>query len=206
MNKVLSLTMQGEAWRGERVDYIDLYSLPQTDLSAYNGVMLSGGADQLFLETCFEQLSSFVRAGGKVLVNGHPKIRFIEGLPRHQKMAFSNPTDLWLTEISAHPMWEGIKREDLVFNYGVPGPHSLEDLIEKYGVAGFYSHAYLNKLPESTQVITGVGPYRLPTDISYCLGDGEVIVHNGNDLISFTKPGISTANFPTKIIDYLEGA
>ena len=204
MNKVLSLTMQGESTSGERVDYVDLYALPQVDLSDYNGLMISGGADQVFLQTCFEQLTSFVRKGGKALVNGHPKIQFIEGLPRHQKMAFSNPTDLWLTEVSAHPMWEGIKREDLLFNYGVPGPHDLKDLMEKYGVAGFYSHAYLSKLPENTQVITGVGPYRLPTDVSFRLGDGEVIVHNGNDLSGFSKPGISTENFPSQIIDYLE--
>ncbi|MDY5131624.1 hypothetical protein R6G99_09035, partial [Actinotignum timonense] len=47
-------------------DLIDTYELPGTQLADYRGIVVSMGADQLFLETQRERLSAWVRPGGKL--------------------------------------------------------------------------------------------------------------------------------------------
>ena len=73
-------------------------------------------------------------------------------------------------------------------------------------MGGFYARNYLAALPEGARVITGIGPGRLPVDVSYALGAGEVIVHAGNDLTSFVNQDDSTAGFDQRIYQYLGGA
>ncbi|MDK8783007.1 hypothetical protein ACRQD2_07665 [Actinotignum sp. GS-2025e] len=184
-------------------DLIDTYELPGTQLADYRGIVVSMGADQLFLETQRERLSAWVRAGGKLLANGLPMRRWVDGLPSHRKMEFHGLDDVWLSAVEPHPIWEGVERRDMLLRTGVPGQHSFEELRE-IGVAGFYARSFLAELPEGTRVITGIGPGKLPVDISYRLGEGEVIVHNGNDLSGFAFPGTSAAGLRRAITEYLE--
>ncbi|NLU82634.1 hypothetical protein [Rhodococcus sp. HNM0569] len=188
-----------------RIAVRDVYDLDALDLDAFAGVMIGGACDQRFLGARTDRLSEWVRAGGRLLVNGHPLERFVDGMPKHRKLDFHSTRDLWLTAVGAHPIWDGVDRRDVLFNTGVPGQHTFEDL-ERVGVAGFYAHAYLVDLPEDAVVITGIGQGRLPVDASYPLGSGEVIVHLGNDLLSFTRPGTSAADMGERTLAYLEGA
>ena len=183
----------------------DVYDLDGIDLDAYAGIMVSGACDQRFLAARTDRLSAWVRAGGRILVNGHPLERFGENMPETRKHAFHTTRDLWLTETGSHPIWDGVDRRDTLFNTGVPGTHSFEDL-QRIGVAGFYAHAYFVDLPEGAVVITGIGPGRLPVDVAYPLGTGEVILHLGNDLTAFSRPGTSAADLGERTLTYLEGA
>lgn len=182
----------------------DLYSLPHLNLSDYAGLILSGGCDQIFLGKHQEKLDEWIRAGGRILVNGHVIRPFLTGLPTTRKLDFRGLADVWLTKTNEHPIWEGIELSDVVLRTGVPGQHSLEEL-KKIGVAGFYARAYLAELNDETTVVTGIGAGQLPVDISYPLGKGEVIVHNGNDLQSFCPEGTSAENFANQIYAYMAG-
>lgn len=183
----------------------DVYDLDDLDLDRFAGLMLAGGCDQRFLAARSQRLTDWVRTGGRLLVNGHPMERFVEGLPKHRKLDFHSTRDLWLTALGEHPVWEGVDRRDLLLRTGVPGEHSFEEL-ERIGVAGFYSHAYLVDLPDDALVITGIGQGRLPVDVSYRLGAGEVVVHLGNDLSSYGSTGASGVDLGERVIAYLEGA
>jgi len=59
--------------------------------------------------------------------------------------------------------------------------------------------------PEGATVINGIGPYRLPVDISYPLGDGALLAHAGNDLAGFADPQRSTRHLAERLLDWLEG-
>lgn len=183
----------------------DVYDLDGIDLDAFAGIAVSGACDQRFLAARADRLSAWVRAGGRILVNGHPLERFLEGMPKYRKLDFHTVRDLWLTEMGSHPIWDGVDRRDVLFNTGVPGSHSFEDL-ERVGVAGFYAHAYLVDLPEDAVVITGIGQGRLPVDVSYPLGAGEVTMHLGNDIMSFNRSGTSAADIGERTLAYLAGA
>ncbi|MDA3146699.1 hypothetical protein JSO19_04840 [Leucobacter sp. UCMA 4100] len=163
----------------------DVYDLPDLDLDETRGLVVSSGCDRRFLASHRPLLSDWVRGGGRMLVNGHPVLRIVDGEPEFRKMEFHTPRDLWLTACDEHPIWRDIDRTELLFQTGVPGDHTFETLA-RIGVAGFYARGYLAGLPEHSTIITGIGPGRLPVDISYPLGLGEVIVHAGNDLTAFS--------------------
>lgn len=202
MTRILKLTMGGETREiadptGITVDEIDLYSFDDTDLGAYSGMIISGGCDQIFLERRRTAFSDWVRAGGRLLINGHPLRQFVDGLPSIRKMEFHGLRDVWLSAVDEHPVWDGIDRRDVLLRTGVPGDHTFEELTS-IGVAGFYARNYLANLPEGASVITGIGPNKLPVDVAYSLGEGEVIVHAGNDLMSF-----DSTNLQPQILSHL---
>lgn len=206
---VLRLVMKPVTAEERRINDLvekrDLYELPQLDLAPYRGIILGMGSDLRFLDRNRAKLEAWVRSGGRLLYSGHPVLPFLEGMPQWRKLHFHGVEDIWLTAMEPHPLWEGLERRDVLLRTGVPGSHSFEALLE-IGVGGFYARNYLAALPEGARVITGIGPGRLPVDVSYALGAGEVIVHAGNDLTSFVNQDDSTAGFDQRIYQYLGGA
>lgn len=186
-------------------DVRDVYDLDDVDLTHVPGIAVAGGCDQRFLAARQARLSAWVRAGGRLLVNGHPLETMVDGSPRHRKLDFHSTRDLWLTAIEPHPIWAGVDRRDVLLRTGVPGEHSFDEL-QSIGVAGFYAHAYLVDLPADARIITGIGQGRLPVDVSYRLGEGEVVFHLGNDLTTFTARDKTSAVLTERVIAYLDGS
>lgn len=208
--KVLVLGMMGRQASGldkaNGVETVDLYSFDEVNLHDYSGLVISGSCDQVYLSRRAERLTSWVKAGGRLLVNGHPLAPMVEGIPQIRKLEFHGLDDVWLTSVGVHPIWRGIELTDVLLRTGVPGEHSFEELKE-IGVAGFYARNYLAGLPDGARVITGLGPNRLPVDVAYPLGRGEVVVHAGNDLAGFASEhkGVSTDRLEGNIVEFLSG-
>ena len=201
--------MRGQAdpsWRGAISD-ADAYDLTndaaRARILSANALVISGGVDHLLLGRYREELTSFVRSGGRVLVNGQVVKPFIDGLAVWRKLEFRGAQDVRPHAVSEHPVWNGIDDRDLHYRTGVPGIHSYERL-EEIGVAGFYGRGYHLDLPEGAQVITGIGSYRLPLDYAYRIGAGAVLVHGGNDLESFSDDGYSTRVLGPNLVAWLE--
>ncbi|MDI9916745.1 hypothetical protein [Rhodococcus sp. IEGM 1379] len=54
-----------------RVSYLNLYEFDDLDLSSVAGLVVTSDCDQIFLERTGEELTAFVRAGGRIAVMGH---------------------------------------------------------------------------------------------------------------------------------------
>lgn len=186
-----------------RVRTIDVYNFGTVDLDRYSGLLVDSSCDQRFLASCRKRLSDWLRAGGRLVANGHPIVQWLDDMPAHRKLEFHTPRDLWLYPMGEHPIWEGVDRSELVFRTGVPDAHSLKQLAQ-VGVAGFYAHAYLVDLPKAALTVTGIGQGRLPVDVAWPLGNGEAVLHTGNDLTSFATPDTTTAQLDRRVITYLE--
>ncbi|MCC9205951.1 hypothetical protein [Arthrobacter sp. zg-Y769] len=202
--------MRGAAdttWRGAFED-VDAYDLDddaaRARILSADGLVIGGGVDHLLLARHRDALTGFVRAGGRVLVNGQVVRPFIDGLAVWRKLEFRGAQDVRPHPVQPHPVWGGIDYRDLHYRTGVPGTHSYERL-EEIGVAGFYGRGYHLDLPGGAAVVTGIGQYRLPLDYSYPLGDGEVLVHGGNDLESFSDDGYSTRVLGPNLVEWLAG-
>ncbi|MDO4887327.1 MAG: hypothetical protein Q3979_01270 [Actinomycetaceae bacterium] len=205
MPTVLKLVMRSPSEPDDgKVTTIDIYDLPGRDLADYRGLIVTMGCDQVFLHERRDELSAWVRSGGRMLVSGHPLRPFVDGMPTIRKMEFHGAGDVWLSPLGEHPIWAGVDRRDVLFNTGVPGQHSFEELT-RIGVAGFYARNYLADLPEGAIEITGIGPGKLPVDVAYPLGSGEVIVHAGNDLLGFDRPGTTAERLSQTAVSYLAG-
>lgn len=189
----------------DRVRSLDLYDLSPAELDGCRGLMLSLYCDQIFLERNSALLTDFVRGGGRILVNGHVQIPFLPGLSRWKRIDFSGPEDLRPACVTPHPIWEGVDYQELLYRSWITDPPPRGAELARYGVAGFYGRGYHSELPEDATVINGIGPYRLPVDISYPLGDGAVLAHAGNDLAGFADPQRSTRHLASRLLDWLEG-
>ncbi|MBC9953326.1 hypothetical protein ICM05_01525 [Leucobacter sp. cx-42] len=184
---------------------LDVYRLPETDLSEVTGIIIAGDADQVFLAEQQQLLDGFVERGGRVLVNGHVQRPFLTGLATWCKLAFAGPRDLRLTRLNDHPVWEGADPDLFLFSTGEPGPQSLERLRE-IGVAGFYGRGYPAWLPEHAMIIHGLGELLAPIDYEYPLGAGRVLVHCGNDLTHFISADRGTAHMGAQLTAWLRAA
>ena len=195
------------SWRG-RITDVDAYDLDddaaRASILSASGLVIGGGVDHLLLGRYRDELTAFVRDGGRVLVNGQVVKPFIDGLAVWRKLEFRGAQDVRPHAVTGHPVWAGIDYKDLHYRTGVPGTHSY-DRLEEIGVAGFYGRGYHLDLPEGADVITGIGQYRLPLDYSYRLGDGEVLVHGGNDLESFADERYSIGRIGPNLVAWLEG-
>lgn len=187
------------------MEAVDIYALGEVDLAGVSGIIFTGMCDQVHLGRLREKLEAFVRRGGRILINGHIVVPFLEGLPKWRKLAYSRPDDLVIESASPHPIWAGVDTAELLFRTGVPGVHRPERLAE-IGVAGFYGRGYSVRLPQGATVINTIGTLRAPIDYSYLLGEGEVVVHGGLDLGVFAQtPGTSLTALGPNIIAWLRG-
>lgn len=171
-----------------RIGRVDLYRLPAIDLSSVRGLIIGGGADQIFLERNRSLLTEFVTSGGRVAVMGHVLADILPGLGVWRKIAYTGPKDLAITLGDPHPVWEGVDPVDLSI---------------RKGVTGFYARGYIDKIPEGAIVTTRIGRHALPLDYVYPLGDGQVLAHGGNDLTGWQSDPNSSARLTTQLTDWL---
>lgn len=187
------------------IEHVDIYRLADLDLADVTGISISGMCDQEYLSRHQAKLEAFVRAGGRMLINGHVAKPFLPGLPKWRKLVFTQPADLVVEAAMPHALWRGVDLADVLYRTGVPGVHTRQEL-EKIGVAGFYGRGYAVRLPEGATVINTIGPLRAPIDYTFPLGMGEVVVHQGLDLAAFFGiPGSTLGNFETNIHAWLGG-
>lgn len=205
---VIGMATPGKITWLDAITAVDVYDLDDKQgrarILGASGLIVSGNTDHLLLARHREALTDFVRKGGRVLVNGHVTVAFIEGLARWSKVDYRNAADVRPHGVSSHPVWQGVDYQDLHYRTGVPGIHSYADL-ERLGVAGFYGRGYHVNLPESAQVVTGIGALSLPLDYSYPLGAGEVLVHGGLDLEGFCDERYSSRSMGPNLVAWLEG-
>ncbi|MER7796034.1 hypothetical protein [Microbacterium sp. NPDC096154] len=186
------------------LEIVDIYDLFAHDLDTVAGINLATQCDQVFLSRHRDRLDAFVARGGRILVNGHVVEPFVTGLAKWRKLAYSQPADLAVTQLAAHPVWQGVDPRDLLFRTGVPGQHTHAELA-RIGVAGFYGRGYHVRLPEGATPINGLGELGAVVDYEFALGAGRVLVHGGLDLLAMRDPRRTTAAFGENIVRWLSG-
>lgn len=203
---VLRAVMAARPAGGVEVDglrEIDVYRLFDEISPEVTGVYLTGDVDQEFLAEHREEFDALVRAGLRVVVNGHVQRPFLTGLSRWRRAEYRGPDDLALTRVTEHPVWQGVDTEALLYSTR-PGRHTPEER-RQIGVAGFYGRGYYLDLPDGATVVHTLGRIAAPIDLVYPLGSGEVLVHAGNDLLHFGSEDRGTAVLRTNLLDWLEG-
>ena len=186
-------------------DYQEVYELENIDLTPYTGIIVSASCDQIFLAKHGDILEQWVKDGGTLLVNGHPVHPFLTDMPSWRKLYFHGVNDIWLHTTGRHPIWDGVDMRGLLLRTGVPGEHSFEELL-KIGVGGFYARNYLVNLPGNAHVIVGIGEGKLPVDVAYPYGRGEVIMHCGMDVDFFNPEFFDTpVDMRARVAQYLGG-
>ena len=108
-----------------RLDEIDLYSMPETDLSPYIGLILSGRVDQEFLYKHRQVLKDFIDLGNVVVFSGDLDKSWLPGSAASLPISAREGEKIKVT-FSDHPLLPGIDPYD-VGNYFVSGHHPVPD-------------------------------------------------------------------------------
>ena len=193
--------------QGELVDgfhEVDVYDLLGACTPETTGVYLTGDVDQEFLAAHRDELTAYVRDGGRMLVNGHVQRIFLDGLSRWRRLDFRSPADLALNRVCDHSVFSSVDPKALLYNSGRTGPVPFDEL-EQIGVAGFYGRGCYLDLPDEARVVHTIGRTAAPIDYEYPIGAGRVLVHGGNDLLQFAGEHRGTAALRTQIVEWLEG-
>jgi hypothetical protein len=172
------------------IDQYDLDGVPDQELAAVDGLVISMHADQHHLQRHAARLDAFVERRG-MLVNGHVMHPF---LPELVGPFVPLPTrDLAHLRVSILPsaaLFEGIADDDLTY---------------RHGVAGFWSRGSQTP-PAGAEVLTTLGPSVVPCDWTIARqGGGRLLLHPGNDIWTFCEAGTRTDRLWTRVLDWLGG-
>jgi hypothetical protein len=173
---------------GPRVDLLPLYDLERTELVRYRGLLIGLHADQRYLQTRRAQLEAFLGAGRVVVVCGHIARPFLAELALFQPIPDYTVADLQVQREHDHPVWDGVRTEDLTW---------------RRGVAGFYGRGG-NPPPAGATIIHTLGPSRCPVDFECrpAVG-GRLLVHAGVDLWGFISSDTSAKRIVPQLLDWI---
>ena len=172
----------------EGLDFVWQYELESKDFSAYKGIILSGGVDQILLSKLGERLFSFINEGGRMFFNGHVEKKFLPMLNIYEPITNIKYPDFAIALLNKHRVYKGL---------------DIANFNEKKGVAGFYSRGQ-NPPPNGARIITAIKQASVPSDWELTLGKGKLYTHAGVDL-HIAASADDTKACMENIIAYLRG-
>lgn len=164
-----------------------LRELPTSDCPA---IMVSSHADQIALQRQSHALADYLDRGGIVIWNGgiaHPPL---DTLKPFVPLAQRSLNHLRVSALCAHPVFSGIPMETLTF---------------RKGVAGFWGRGY-NPAPVGARLINGLGPEPAQHPVDWYWqrpGGGEIFMHAGNDLLTFSDQRHINALLSSNLIQWV---
>jgi hypothetical protein len=170
------------------VETRDVYDLARLDLTDVQGILVGMGVDELYLGRHGHLLDDFVVGGGVFVACAHFARPYLTGMCAFVPIDHHRPSDLEVHRLAPHPVWEGVRGEDLTF---------------RRGVAGFYGRGGYRALPDGATVVNTIGRERLPLDFHYPLGSGEILVHGGNDLWGYRGDENTSARMTPQLLRWV---
>lgn len=169
------------------LERIDMYELPQVDLSLVSGIVVSSQIDQDFLYRHRDQVRAFLQTGGVVAFSGHLSRQWLPGANCFQPKTIESHDDYTVVEANPHPVFEGVAMDDLTYHRGV---------------AGFFARGHNPPPAESTPILRleSGEPIVYVDEVST---SGTIFAHSGNDLISMSQRSSTAARVPEQLVAWM---
>ena len=146
----------------------DIYDLPGLDLGQYDALIVSSACDQEFLLIHKEQIRAFLDQGKVISFSGHLFRPWLPGAGMFQPKTIHSYLDYVVTLVAEHPVFAGVRAEDLTF---------------RKGVAGFFARGH-HEPPAGAEIIA-VLPGNIPVVyVDRVSTRGVILVHADNDLLA----------------------
>lgn len=171
-----------------RIVFIDNYDLPDTDLSAFVGLVITNYTDEQFMVKHKQLFEDYLAGGGVIFSTAEMGESYIPNVPVWRR----SPTpirerDMIVTD-PEYPMFKGIDPYDL--NY-------------RQGVKGFFTRGYFTEVPENAEVIVKDEKDEPVIYVDRHSTNGTIIAGAGTDLYQMYRqetPETSTAHKLTSTI------
>jgi hypothetical protein len=169
------------------VDRIDLYDLPETDLSAYGGLLVPGSVDQEFMLTQRERIRAFLDRGRVLVFSGHLFRPWLPGAQPFVPAPIRSFRDYVVVPVTPHPIFEGVLPEDLTF---------------RRGVAGFFARGS-HPPPAGAEVLLALAGGQPIVYVDRVSTAGTILVHAGNDLLGYAGDDTTAGRVGPQLVAWI---
>ena len=167
--------------------HIDIYDLPDYDLTVHKCLVIAGLVDQEFLYKQKEQIRHFLDQKKLLVFCGNLFRPWLPGGSNFVPKTIRHYTDYQVLIHQPHPIFAGVHPDDMTYNKGV---------------AGFFARGHHPTPPGAEVLLTLAGGEPI-TYIDRNSTRGTILVHSGGDLFGYFFPGKSTGRIAIQLIDWV---
>lgn len=153
----------------EVVEPLDMYELPEADLSRYIALIITGNVDQELFYRERRLIRNFLDSGKVLVFSGHLLHPWLPGAGTFVPKGINSFQDYRIQIVNPHPIFEGVREEELTF---------------RRGVAGFFARGH-NPPPEGAEVLLQLAGGEPIVYIDRVSTRGVILAHSGYDLLGF---------------------
>ena len=175
LNPGAIFAQRGENKAREDFTNVDIYDLPNIDLTPYNCLVISGFADQDFLYEHRQIILDFVNARKILIFSGNLVTDWLPGGQLFVPKEIHSYKDYEVSIHTQHPIFEGVLEDDMTYNKGV---------------SGFFARGH-HPIPEGAEVLLTLPGDTPITYIDRVSTKGIIFVHVGSDLFGYMTPEIN---------------
>lgn len=172
----------------DAVEAVDIYDLPAVDLRRYHGVIVSGSADQELLWRQREQIRAFLDDRKVLVFSGHLFRPWLPGAGIFVPKAIRSFRDYTVHIVRPHPIFEGVRAEDLTF---------------RKGVAGFFARGH-HPPPEGAEILLTLNDGEPIVYLDRRGTRGTILAHAGNDLLGYADRETTAGRIAPRLVRWVE--
>ncbi len=150
----------------QEVAAFDMYEFPGVDLTPYVGLIVPGSVDQELLHREQQRIREFLDDGKVLVFSGHLFRAWLPGGSAFVPKAIRSLCDYTVRAVTPHPIFDGVRPEDLTF---------------RKGVAGFFARGH-HPSPRGAEVLLALEGGEPIVYVDRQTTGGTILVHAGNDL------------------------
>lgn len=183
----LDMDIRSPETRPRGTERMDLYTLADTDLSRYAGLVVSATADQEHLTQHRGAIRDYLDAGGVVIFGGHLHRDWLPGAAPFVPLPTPSLRSYRVTEIADHPVFADVEADDLTF---------------RRGVAGFFARGH-HPVPDGAEVLVRLAGGEPVTYVDRVSTGGTVLVQASCDLLYAGGAGSTAQRLPDQLLDWV---
>ncbi|WP_420819461.1 phosphate starvation-inducible protein PhoH [Paenibacillus thalictri] len=167
---------------------LDQYDLPSYDLlgAGHKFLVIDEFIDQELMLEQKDQVRAFLDQGNILFFSGHLFRPWIPGASLFVPKTIRNHHDYTVTVLD-HPIFAGVKSEDITYNKGV---------------AGFFSRGH-HPVPEGAEVLLRLAGEEPITYIDRFSTKGTIVVHAGRNLLKYRHNNHSGGRIGAQFAQFL---
>ena len=174
----------------DTLDAQDIYDLPSLDLDRYRAMAVTSACDQEFLLKHSETIGAFLDQGKVLVFSGHLFRSWLPGAGLFQPKTIHNHLDYTVRLVKEHPVFEGVREEELTF---------------RKGVAGFFARGH-HEPPPGAEILARLVDAEHGEPIVYVdrvSTNGVILVHAGNDLLASVDRDSTAGRIAPQLIRWM---
>ena len=174
----------------DTLDAQDIYDLPSLDLDRYRAMAVTSACDQELLLRHQEKIRTFLDQGKVLVFSGHLFRPWLPGAGLFQPKTIHTHLDYTVRLVTEHPVFEGVREEELTF---------------RKGVAGFFARGH-HQPPRGAEILARLVDAEHGEPIVYVdrvSTNGVILVHAGNDLLASVDRDSTAGRIAPQLIRWM---